>query len=60
MRSSIGKLKKLVMEFVDTSNPDAVRKAKHYIAALDAQLLVCDETDEMIDMLNSPLPRQRF
>lgn len=51
MRSSIEKLKKRIMEFVDTSNPDAVKKAKHYVEALNAQLVVCDKTDGMIDML---------
>jgi hypothetical protein len=41
------------MEFVDESNDDAVRKAKYYIETLDAQLAVCDKTDEMIDTFSS-------
>lgn len=56
MRLSIEKLKDRVMEFVDESNPSAVKKAEHYIEVLNAQLVICDKTDEMIDMLNSPFP----
>lgn len=54
MRSMIEKMKERIMVFVDQSNHDAVRKAKHYIAALDAQIEVCKKTDEMINTLNSP------
>ncbi len=53
MRLSIEKLKKRVMEFVDESNHDAVKKVEHYIEALNAQLVVCDKTDEMIDILSA-------
>ncbi len=52
MRLFIGELKDRVMGFVDQSNHNAVRKADHYIKALDAQLTVCDKTDELIDMLS--------
>jgi hypothetical protein len=58
MRSMIGKMKERVMAFVDQSRPHAVSKAEHYIAALDAQLKVCKETDEMIGMLCSSFPRR--
>lgn len=51
MRSMIEKMKERVMELVDRSRPSAVSKAEHYIAALDAQLNVCQKTDEMINML---------
>lgn len=51
MRLLIKELKDRVMEFVDKSNPDAVRKSEHYIKALNDQLAVCDKTDEMIDRL---------
>jgi len=56
MRLLIENLKERVMVFVDKSNPSAVRKAEHYIKALNAQLEVCDRTDEMINMLNYPFP----
>jgi hypothetical protein len=52
----INKLKESVMTLVDQTNPSAVSKAEHYIAALDAQLEICKRTDEMIDLLNSPFP----
>ncbi len=51
MRLLIEKLKGRVMEFVDTSDPKAMKKADHYIKALNEQLEVCDETDEMIDRI---------
>jgi len=57
VRKSLNSLKERVMEYVDASNEAAVRKTRHYIAALDAQLKVCDQTDEMIDFLNQPYPR---
>ncbi len=52
MRLFINKLKQGVMEFVDQSNPSAVRKAEHYIKALDDQLTICNRTDEIIDKLS--------
>lgn len=45
-----------VMSYVDSSNPDAVRKSRHYVGALNAQLEMCDRTDEMIDKLCAPFP----
>jgi hypothetical protein len=60
MRLWIENFKERVMSLVDQSNPNAVSKAEHYIAALDAQLEVCERTDEMIDMLNSPYPSGRI
>lgn len=41
------------MEYVDEFNDNALRKAKHYIEALDAQLAVCDKTGEMINMFSA-------
>ncbi len=38
--------------YVDESNPDAVKKAQHYFEALDAQLSICDETDEFINTIH--------
>lgn len=57
MRSMIEKMKERVMALVDQSRPDAVSKAEHYIAALDAQIKVCRQTDKMITMLGSPFPQ---
>ncbi len=50
LRLLIENLKERVMLFVDKSNPSAVRKAEYYIQALNAQLAVCDRTDEIIGM----------
>ena len=52
MRLLIKKSKDRVIEFVDKSNPDAVRKLEHYIKALDDQLMACRKTDEIIDKLS--------
>lgn len=49
LRLLIKKLKDCVMEFVDKSDPNAIRKLEHYIEALDDQLAVCNKTDDMID-----------
>ena len=51
VRLSVLKMKESVMTFVDVSNPRAVKKAQHYIRALDSQLIVCNEADEMIGRL---------
>jgi hypothetical protein len=59
LRRMIEDLKARVMALVDLSNPNAVSKAEHYIAALDAQLEGCKRTDEMIDMLSSSFPPRR-
>lgn len=59
LRRIIENLKARVLALVDLSNPNAVGKADHYIAALDAQLEVCKRTDEMIDMLSSPFSPRR-
>lgn len=56
MRLMIANLKERVIALVDQSNPDAVRKAEHYIAALDAQIEVSKRTDKIIDKLQSSFP----
>lgn len=53
LRMNILRMKERVWSFVDRSVPSAVSKANHYITALDAQLQVCDKTDEMIRILES-------
>lgn len=61
IRLMLEKMKKRVMAFVDMSNPSAVKKAEHYILALNAQLTVCDETDEIISGLwCSEMPQQNL
>ena len=57
LRMMLVDVRKKLDEFVDRSDPSAVSKAGHYIAALNRQLEVCDRTDEVIDRLASPFPR---
>lgn len=57
VRRNLIKLKEAVMRYVDSDNERALRKARHYIAALDDQLKVCDGTDKFIDGLQRPLGR---
>ena len=59
LRQMIQNVKRRVTELVDDSNPSAVSKANHYLAALDIQLEGCDKTDEAIDILYAPFPRSR-
>lgn len=55
MRKWLEIFKERVLAQVDNSNHSAVCKAEHYIAALDAQLEVCNSTDEMINRLCTPI-----
>ena len=55
MRTIINTVKERVRSLVDTTNASAVTKAAHYLSALDAQLEVCDRTDEYIDQLQQPI-----
>jgi len=57
LRARIQRYKETVQSQVDPSNPNAVRKVAHYLAALDHQLTVCDDTDRTIDMFD--LQRKR-
>lgn len=57
-RNNLTSLKMRVMEHVDPANVKAMAKARHYIAALDEQLVVCDKTDEFIDDLVKPFGRR--
>lgn len=54
LRQTLKTVKERVQSFIDTSNPSAVRKAEHYLRALDEQLVVCNTTDETIDLLCKP------
>lgn len=56
LRTAIITFRNKVAALVDSSNPDAMRKAEHYIGALNAQVDVCTQTDEMIDKLCTPFP----
>ncbi len=60
IRLILERMKKRIMTFVDMSNPSAVKKSEHYIHALDAQLVVCDRTDEIISALRSEIPQQNL
>jgi hypothetical protein len=60
VRLWIKDFKERIMARVDQTDPKVMRKAQHYITALDAQLEACEKTDEMIDMLNSPYPSGRI
>lgn len=60
LRQAIIQFRTRVSDLVDRSNPRAVSKGEHYVAALDEQLGKCDEMDDMIDALNSPFPARRM
>jgi hypothetical protein len=60
LRNNLIGYKKQILNFVDSSNEKAMNKASHYIAALDAQLLICDETDDVIDRLQRPFPSRSY
>lgn len=56
LRNNIKLYKAKIEALVDASNAAAQAKAKHYLRALDEQLLACDKTDEAIGMLSRPFP----
>ena len=45
------------MRYIDATQSRAVEKSEHYRAALDAQLLMCDKADEVINRLSEGFPR---
>ena len=59
VRQLLDDLKGRIMTYVDKNNPGAVRKAEHYLAALDAQRDVCDKTDEFLQRFRSPAQPQQ-
>jgi hypothetical protein len=59
LRISLQTMKEKMMKYIDRSNPSAVLKSEHYVAALDAQLKICDRTDQLIDALCRPFPSRR-
>jgi len=59
VRQRIHRYRALVESLVDPSKPDAVRKSRHYLAALDRQLETCNGTDAAIDALDSRWPDRK-
>ena len=51
MRHLLSSLKDRVLRHVDPKNEKAVRKARHYLLALDKQLVICDKTETAINKL---------
>lgn len=53
LRDRIRRYRASVESHIDLANAGAVAKSKHYLAALDAQLMQCDETERTIDAIAS-------
>lgn len=49
LRKRIERYKHAVESHIDHSRPEVEQKAAHYLAALDAQISACDETDRVIN-----------
>jgi len=56
-RKNVVILKEKLMFYVDSTSDTAIKKTRHYMAALDVQLDECDKIDAMIDELGQPYPR---
>ncbi len=54
LRIWLHSIKERMSKYIDSSNPKAVLKSEHYFAALDAQLAICDRTDQVIQGLSRP------
>jgi hypothetical protein len=54
VRKMLHTMKQNIIKHVSPTNMEAVRKAEHYIEALDRQLAICDHTDELLDSLGLP------
>lgn len=59
VRNLILTVKERIMYFANSSNETAMKKVKHYISALNDQLVGCDKTDETIDVLMKPFPEKK-
>jgi hypothetical protein len=59
VRKMLADVKAKVGTFVDPSDPSAISKLRHYVAALDRQLEVCNRTDEIIGRLSASFPEGR-
>ncbi len=60
MRKSIRTIKERISKCPSSIDEKAKMKVSHYLAILDEQLLGCDKTDEVIEMLNSPFPVRAY
>ena len=60
VRGWIQRMKEHVQHNVDWSNESARQKGKQYIRMLDAQLVVCYQMDDAINLLAQPFPTGRF
>lgn len=58
IRLSLIDLKNRLLKYVAPANERATIKIRHYIAALDEQLALCDQTDRFIDALGQPFGRK--
>lgn len=54
VRAMLWRTKERVVSLVAASDERAAQKARHYIAALEAQLVICDKIDRLIDKLAAP------
>lgn len=54
LRNNIKRYKEKIESLVNPENTSAQAKARHYLNALDEQLIACDKTDEAIHMLSKP------
>lgn len=59
VRVILERLKESVMSYVDKANISAVRKAEHYLSALDDQLKVCDQIEDEIKGLSTTIEGRR-
>ena len=60
VRGWIHRIKKHIQNHINLSDTSACQKAKQYTQMLDAQLVVCDQNEEMINQLEQPYPAVRF
>ncbi len=60
VRGWIHKMKEQLQRHIDPSDDSAVRKGGHYTRMLDAQLMACDKTEEVIDRLSQPFPGRQM
>lgn len=55
VRKMVADMRTKVAALVDSSNQSAVQKSEHYIRSLDAQIAVCDSTDNMLLTMQRPI-----
>jgi hypothetical protein len=60
VRRSNRRMKREVESYIDPTNESAVAKGRHYITMLDQQLVACDESERVIDMLGQPFPSRTY